>query len=439
MRAAAGERERFAYSNPEHEAALRGATTPEALAEALVRLNDLIPSFMHPPIYARRLHSFGLDETVPLIASRLGLKDTPGVKSNDNVCIVVTRLYSTGGHSQVVADIARAMGAENTTLIYSDIFKHFRYPSPLPDLSRFSAPNRALILLQAPTLSERITELYTHLRAIRPTRIFLVSNHMDMVSVAGCWPFRSVVDFIHHADYMPSIGATLPFSAHVDLTYTCHLACREAGLDPIYSAMKAARPAVAPPPTPEKRGLLFATCGHSHKYVKPGRYRWADFALAALRTPESRMLHIGPADDAFRQSITSVLAAEGIDPARYEFRGVAPLQAELISRGVDLYVSSYPEPGGRANLEAMIAGLPCLAPTEIAAGPLIVDRFPLPQFHLLSRPDELSALIGRSAELKDQAAGPEARAALDAEMSRFDSYLAGEALSPTADERLPEA
>ena len=433
------ERLRFAYSNPQAEQAIRDAHDPATLSQALAQLNDLIPGFMQPPIYGRRLHSFGLDAAVPLIAERLNLQDVPLHKSNDNVVVLATRFYRTGGHTQVADDVMRAFGAERTTLIYTDIFGEFRYPARVTDRGATRHPCRAWMILSAPSLTEKIVELYMLLAAIKPTRIVLLGNHMDMVAVAGAWPFRSVVDFIHHADYQPSLGATLPFSAHVDLTLTCHLACREAGLDPIYASMKAVAPEAAPsPPVAVGRsGPLIATCGHLHKYRKPGRHGWTDFAVAALQVPGARMIHIGPTDEAFREEVHGALRRAGLDPGRYEFGGVAPLWSELAARDVDLYLSSYPEPGSRANLEAMMAGLPCISAVTPENGLLIVERFPLPQFLPIRDPTELAPLIARAAELKAAARSPEALRAIEVEVSRFDDYLAGRPLAPVPAERLP--
>jgi hypothetical protein len=422
----------FRYDNAAAERAIREAGTPDALSDVLTRLNDLIPALLKPEVYGRKLHAHGLDATVPQIAARLGLKDVAREKSNDNVCVVATRFYRTGGHTPVADDIMQAMGGDNTTLIYTDIFKQFRYPTEGDlQLSTASHPRRAWLILTAATLAEKIVELYALLCAIRPTRIFLIGNHMDMVAVAGCWPFRSVVDFIHHADCMPALGATLPFSAHVDLTFGCHLACREAGLDPIYASMKPPRSQAAPRAAPaDHPGLTLATCGHHHKYERPARHRWADFAVAALRTSGARMIHVGPTTEALVAGVHGALEAAGIDPGRYDFIGPAPLREILVSRGVDIYVSSYPEHGGRANLEAMVAGLPCVAPSGDENGVLLLDRYPLPQFLPVREPDELTALLARAPELKAMAASAEAAAALATETHRFDDYLAGRPLPP---------
>ena len=63
----------------------------------------------------------------------------------------------------------------------------------------------------------------------------------------------------------------------------------------------------------------------------------------------------------------------------YVFAGLAPsLPADLMAHGTDLYVSSYPVNGGKANLEAMLLGLPVVVPEDPGLDPLLRFSLPLP-------------------------------------------------------------
>jgi hypothetical protein len=295
----------------------------------------------------------------------------------------------------------------------------------------------ALVLLSSDSMLERVVEAYMILAAMRPSRIILMSHPMDITAVLAAWPFRDVVDFIHHSDHVPGLGATMPFSAHVDLTYTCHLACKEAGLDPLYAAMTAPSAEPAKSLTP-KRGLRIATCGSIHKFRGKGRYRWADYVVAALQEPGSELIHIGKTDEAFLNEMRATLAAASIPLERYVLADFQPnLPSELAKWEADVYLSSYPEPGAKANLEAMMAGVPTIVPIDSDLPPLVRYRMPLPHWLPVESPDQLAPAI---AEVRRQAAamGDAERATLAREAGRFDDFVALRRPPPTPEgDRLP--
>lgn len=424
---------RFSYDNPQAEQALVSARTVEEMEAALRQVIQLVPSLMADDIRGRRLFAPGLDDAIANLPRRLGLADVPLEKGEDNVCVLATRFYRTGGHSKVAADITRLVGAERVTLIHTDIYRQLNYSQLIGPRTGQDADfhRRATLVLRSPSLVEKIVELYMLLAAIRPSRIFLMGNHMDAVAVAGAWPFRSVVDYVHHADFMPAIGSSLRFSAHADLTYTCHLACREAGLDPVYAGMTVPATAAGPVTRPTGQRLRIATCGSLHKYRHPGRYRWADFAIAALADTDAELIHIGPFDDAFAEEMSQALTAAGLAPERYRFVGIADdLQTELARQQADIYLSSYPESGGRGNLEAMVAGLPVIVPIEADLGPLLADSWPFPQAVNITSPAELAYLLRDSHGLLARAQDPANVAMLREQQTRFSDYVAGRPVTP---------
>jgi hypothetical protein len=280
---------------------------------------------------------------------------------------------------------------------------------------------------------EKVVELYMTLAAIRPSRIFLIQNHMDLTAVAGVWPFRSVVEFVHHADHLPTLGATLPFSGHVDLTYTCHLACKAQGLEPTWAGMTVEHAGEGvpetPPPNPPRR---IATCGSVHKYRQPGQHRWTDFAVAALKGGAAEFLHIGPVDAPFEAEVGAALTAAGLDPARYRFLGAAPnLRQALIDNEVDAYMASYPESGGKAALEAMAAGIAPVVPVPEELGPLFKFDLPIDSWVRVSGPAEVAEALARSVELSAGLRTPQGRQALREEFGRFEAHIAGQAAPAT--------
>ncbi|MCR5877644.1 hypothetical protein [Phenylobacterium sp. J367] len=419
---------RHVYENPELQQQIERAKSFEDLDAALVALSKLVPSFVAPQIRGRQMFAPGLDAAVTQLPRRLGLKDVPLTRGNSNACIVATRFYGTGGHSKVAADITSILGAERMTLLFTDIYRQLnvrQLPAALGRDVPYKA--RAVQIMTAPTLVERVIELYMALAAIRPDRIFLIQNHMDAVAVAATWPFRDVVEFVHHADHMPTLGATLKYPAHLDLTYMCHASCREAGVEPEYVGMTipGLDAALAPQAKAAGEPFRFATCGAPHKYRQPAGHRWTDFAAAALRRPGSELLHIGPFDEGFQAEVAEGLTAAGVDPARYRFLGAAPdLKAALIEHGVDAYLASYPDTGGRANLEAVAAGLAPIVPVPSEAGELLQFNLPLPYWVRIEEPSEVADAVDASLRLNAELRAPAGRARLAAELGRFERRIA---------------
>lgn len=420
----------FAYHNPELEQAIRDARGIDDLEAVLRRVSDLVPSLLVPEVRGHMTFCPGLDAAISALPRRLNLPDVPLEKSNDNVCIVATRFYPTGGHSKVASDICQLIGPERVTLVFTDTARTLKPRQLIGGLPK-DHPARALLLLNAGTLVEKIIELYMLLAAIQPTRIILIQNHMDMVAVAGVWPFRSVVEFIHHADYLPTLGASLAFSAHVDLTHASHRACRAAGLHPAWAGMTVEAGAAPPEPRPldPSRPLRIATCGSAHKYLHKAQNRWSDFVIAALAGTSSEMIHIGPKTEELVASVHGPLAAAGIAPQRYRFVGARPsLRQALLDEETDVYLASYPDTGGKANLDALAAGLAPIAPTTLDLGALQQFDLPLAYWVRVTTPAEIPAAIARSLELSAELRTPRGRQAVRDEFSRFETYVrAGEA------------
>lgn len=417
----------FVYQNRKLEQQLRDATSVEAIEAVMQALSRLVPRFVAPEIRGRQMFSPGLDAAIPELVRKLKLADVQTPKSNDNVCILATRFYATGGHSKVAEDIARIIGRPQVTIIFTDIYRQLNHRQLMHGQASFHPfEARSVNLLSAPTMVEKIVELYMLLASIRPSRIFLIQNHMDLTAVAGAWPFRDVVDFIHHADHMPTLGATLPFSGHLDLTFMCHEFCRQAGVPAEYVGMTVPGVDVTLPPRTRSDGgpLRFATCAALHKYRQSGKHRWVDFAIAALQSPGSELIHIGPADDSFKAEVEAALTARGIAPSRYRFVGSAPnLKAALLEHQVDVYLASYPDTGARANLEAIVAGLAPIVPVPEEAGALLQFNFPLPSWVKIGSPDEVAAAIPVSLRMSDDLRSPTGRAAVADELNRFERRI----------------
>lgn len=427
----------YGVRNPSLEAELVEARTPAQLNAAFRKFMDFERlTNLDARVRGHRLFLRGFDRTVPRIARKLGLSEQPRGRSNDKVVILATQ-FGLGGHTEVAADISRGVGPDGTTVILTDIYANRSYLSdayPHETAAKFAC--RSFLSLRSPTLAERTVELHRLLLALNPTRIFLLNHYMDMVAVVGSFAFRSVIDFVHHADFSPCLGASLPYAAHVDLTYVCHLACSKAGLSPIYAGMTLPKPSIVDRPAGDRRNgrLRFGTAGGLHKYRQPGRHRWADWAVACLRTPSSDFVHIGNWNDAFASEVRQALADAQLDPERYVFVGPVPsVQNALIEQEVDIYVGSYPETGARSGLEALAASIPALMPTAPELGPLLRFTSPLPGWSPLEAPDDVEAGVARTSLVRKAMAGPEYRRSVGSYFQRFDDFVAGRPLDPVVD------
>ncbi|THD60498.1 hypothetical protein [Phenylobacterium sp.] len=411
--------------------ALVEAKTLDALEAALSQVSRLTPRIRDGENFGRRLFTRGLDAGLARVSRALQMQAEPLAKSNDNLVIVASQFYSTGGHTRVAADIVRGLGPDRQPLLvmtnmgdgglaYRDQIAGARLTTPMGE--------RAQLILGARTYAEKAIELFQVLQAVRPTRIILMCHPFDAPAIVGCWPFRDIVEFAHHADHVPALGASMAWSAHVDLTYSCYGACRGAGVNPVYAGMTSTV-TEAPPHIPESGRLRMATCGDQRKYVGEGRFRWADWAVAALRAPGAEMRHIGVMAPDFQQDVHKALAGAGIDPARYVFAGLAPsLPADLLEHGIDLYVSSYPFNGGKANLEAMLLGLPLVAPEDPDLPPLLRFSLPLPGWVHVSDPEAFPAAAAEALALAPSLQSRDQVNRREREIGRFARWVAGEAL-----------
>lgn len=419
----------FDYRVPALEAAIAGAKSYDDLDRALGELLQLRERLRDPLVFGRKLFLPGLDALVPRLARRLKMDDRPGTPSNDRPCIVATQFYATGGHTQVAKDILAQLGP--MPILYSNALDGYRYSATFhyPGLTSPMGES-ATIILQAKTLVERAVELYMQLSALRPTRIFLLGHPTDPVPVVGCWPFRDVTEFLHHVDLMPMLGATLPFGGHADLSHLCHRYCREAGVRAVYTGMTAptAPPILAEAPPPPGRGerVRIATSGSPHKFQgRRSGFGWTDIVVAALSRPDTDIVHIGPAGDTLEGEIHGALSKAGIDPARYVFAGWAEnVGRELVRQKARVFLASYPEPGGKACLEAFAAHIPIILPQDSERPPLLRVDFPAPHWLPVERPPELSAAIDAALAMEPMIRGPEGAARVAHELARFQTYVA---------------
>lgn len=405
------------------------AKTADQMEPVLQRLCR-VPEFVtRDDVRGYKLFMKALDDAVPHVAGVLALQDYASAKSNENVCIIATQFYVVGGHTRLAGDISRLAGTQNVTVILTDLYGSQPYRAFVePNIRNSGFYARSMLCLKSPTVLDKIVELHNLLHAIRPTRIFLLNHHMDLCAVTATYPFRSVTEFIHHADSVPSVGATIGYSAHVDLTPRVFEACRGIGHEPVLTSMWL--PPAGPLPkiaTPPSVRLRIATCGHLLKYRHAAARRWSDWVIACLQAdPSCDLTHIGPVDDGFRNEIRTALTAAGIDPARYVFAGQASnLRLTLANLGANLFLSSYPDGGLRAMYEAMSLGIPAISPKDPGERPLMDSPPALPGWAAVQHPDGMAAAITHAKAQWPSMQTAEYAEIVQQRLGAFEQYVAG--------------
>lgn len=419
----------FDFDSSLMAAEVLAAKTADQLEPVLQRLCRMPDFVMRDDVRGYKLFMKALDDAIPHVVGVLALRDYASAKSNENVCIIATQVYAVGGHTRLAADISRLAGAQNVTIILTDLYGAHPYRALVePNVQNAGFHARSMLCLKSPTVLDRVFELHNLLHAIRPTRIFLLNHHMDLCAVTATYPFRAVTEFIHHADSVPSVGATIRYSAHVDLTPVVCEACRGIGHEPILTSMWL--PPAGPLPraamSPSAR-LRIATCGHPSKYKHAAAQRWSDWVIACLQAdPAGDFTHIGAVDEEFQARMRTALTSAGLDSARYVFAGQAPnLRLTLADLGANLFVSSYPDGGLRAMYEAMSLGIPAISPMDPGVRPLMHSPPALPGWIAVEDPSSMAAAIAHAKAQWPSMQTQEYADIVKQRVSAFEQYVAG--------------
>ena len=101
------------------------------------------------------------------------------------------------------------------------------------------------------------------------------------------------------------------------------------------------------------------------------------------------------------------------------------LRAALQDLVIDAFLGSYPFAGGKANLDAMAAGLAPVIPAPIDLGELTLFKIPLQSWIEITEPGQTAEAIDRSLALSKALRGPLQQAMLQAEFTRFETFVTG--------------
>jgi hypothetical protein len=196
---------------------------------------------------------------------------------------------------------------------------------------------------------------------MNPGRILYFGHHQDPIPYVSTLALTLPAKlFCHHADHDASLGCTLAGFEHIDFSETLRDVCtRQLGCTPTVLPLYVAdegRKAFAPL---AGRRFSVVTSGHPNKFQRRGAHALQDTVATVLTAVNGSFIHIGPLPAEWVAEIRSHLATLGLNPARFEYRGLVPsLWLELLGLDAHCYLGSAPAGGGKAAIEAQGCGYP---------------------------------------------------------------------------------
>lgn len=368
--------------------------------EALRAIEALVEEVFCEPLNTAEI--FGdalLDEACQRAgAMSLASLSTVHAESDDGqvpLVFIASRLDASGGHTAVLADIARLAGLPVRILLTgvagsTDPERLAHRFGGIPDLAFEQAPRGSRLA--------RLRWLQGRLRELRPQFVWLVNHHQDSVAVAAVQPGQGyTLKYLHHGDHHLCLGVYLPFGEHYDPHAMGWHNCREVldKPDNRYLPMAVAAPAETAALL-RRSGPLVTCTAAGHNKIEHGYWpAYADVIAALLARTGGVHVHIGRLSLLYRWRIRRALAREGVAQQALRFIPHVPNLAEaLLRERVDLYVSSFPYPGARTLVEAMAAGVP-VAVHDHAASRFLGALDMAPEGACVwSRPEELLAFVG---------------------------------------------
>ncbi len=284
---------------------------------------------------------------------------------------LATQLYADGGHTALIGDFVRALdpargpgqpaGASSRLILTGMLGPD---PFPLPDAiqSRVVLPADRVTIVDGPTFGDRMEQLFTHLLAWRPRRLFLFQHpHDPLASVVAQPEVTSDRFLVHHADTLPTFGLHLPGVRIVDLHPGTAAMTRLQGRASAWLPLTSPDPGPRPEPFLRRGALVTAASGPAHKFLRPYALGYPETLAVILGATGGWHVHIGPLDESSVRQVRDVLATAGVSPDRFVHRPWVPsVAAALWDESGDVFCASFPVDGARTRIEALASGTPYL-------------------------------------------------------------------------------
>lgn len=277
----------------------------------------------------------------------------------ENTLIVASMMHQVGGHSHVIADVAREVSSP--TIILTDMLWFFHKSQEQNYWLHDAFPHATVISLNQLSLWAKCLALNLLTQRLQPKNILYFNHHQDPIPFVGTLGHEgSKKTLIHHCDHHPSLGNTIPGVHHVDFVKEMATTCassldRETLVLPLYvpdQGMKAFAGI-------EGNKISAVTSGAYVKYARTGPVALQYIAETVLRSLDGQFFHIGAIDPDWIQEVKQYLASIGIDPQRFvALGGVKSVWQTLLHLDAHIYIGSAPTGGGRAATEAQGCGYP---------------------------------------------------------------------------------
>jgi hypothetical protein len=276
-----------------------------------------------------------------------------------NTLIVATEMYQVGGHSRVIADVAREVSSP--TIVLTDIFWTLRKTPDYVNWILDTLPDATVIVLPQLTFWKKCQALHQLTQRLQPRDIFYFNHHEDPIPFVGTiGHLGSRKTLIHHCDHSPSLGNTLCGMRHADFTEEMSKTCsghlsRDAVVLPLYVADGGVKTF----PPIKSHHFSVVTSGTHIKFARVGEMALQNIVRTVLSNVGGQFFHIGPIDGDWINEIKAYLESIHIDSNRFVALGpVASVWGTLAGLDAHLYLGSAPVGGGRAAIEAQGCGYP---------------------------------------------------------------------------------
>jgi hypothetical protein len=282
-------------------------------------------------------------------------------ESRNTVIYLASRIYASGGHTAVLADMIRlGPPARSIILITGTVGKtdlaalRHRFEG-LAQVSFECAPRGSLL--------EKLDWLQRKFVELSPHTVWLFNHVQDSVAVAAVQPDAGYrVRYYHHGDHQLCLGVYLDYADHIDPHPMGFHNCRNnLGIQgnrylPLTVKDQGERPTEKVPTI--GTGLITCTAASPNKIESPYFIHYADIVPAMLNASGGKHIHIGPLSPLTLLRIRLGMRRFRLPENRFvHIPYVRSVWQALQEHRVDLYVASFPFGGGRTLIEAMGAGV----------------------------------------------------------------------------------
>lgn len=358
-----------ALSLDEIERSVHKCVEDKDLNGALDAIKDAVDSIINNQRSVARVYaSRRLDGLCELVAKTARPATQVGESEHTQdggTVIMATELAAAGGHVEVIRDLVRLGSVPAPVKLFlTDSFQRIDESAQQGYAASMGVP---VCIAKKGGSGARMRETLAFLLAQRPHTVVLLVHNQDaagIVAALACQAKRVI--FVHHGDHHISLGVTCLSFEHVDLSNFAFFNCRHAlGLtnNRFWPLTLASEKALRHDGAFLREGHAVTCCvGRPEKFDDPTyQHQYMDLIGLMLKSTGGRHVHIGPLSDEQLQRMQRSLQTQGIEASRLTHAPWVPsVSRALIEHGVDLYMTSFPYGGGKAQVEAMATGLPVL-------------------------------------------------------------------------------